>query len=54
MWELIQEHKDGEKVKEQMLAEFDVDAGSLRRDFDTLIDNLSNRGLIEVESADSQ
>ena len=54
MWELIEEHHDGVKVKEQMLAEFQVDEASLERDFASLIENLEARGLIEVESPEPQ
>src|SRR5262245_35929201 len=37
-----------EAAFEQVLAEYDVDAGTLRQDFDRLIQELVNHGLIEL------
>jgi hypothetical protein len=47
--ELLIEHGRVEPVIAQLLAEFDVDEATLRRDIDTLLGGLSANGLLTVE-----
>ncbi len=47
MWQLLVEHGDGETVIRKLLAEYEVDEATLRRDFATLVAELEQRGLIK-------
>ena len=47
--ELLIEHGRVEPVIVQLLAEYDVDEATLRRDIDTLLGGLSANGLLAVE-----
>lgn len=46
IWQLLGEHGDVEDVVRAMLAEFDVDAPTLRRDLDELLERLAAAGLL--------
>jgi hypothetical protein len=50
MWELLDEHPDTHTAFEQLLAEFDVDATTLREDLGALIGKLADAGLLRVEA----
>jgi hypothetical protein len=45
-WQLLAEHADMDTVVAAMLAEFDVDEGTLRSDLDALMARLSAAGLV--------
>jgi hypothetical protein len=47
--ELLIEHGRVEPIIAQLLAEYDVDEATLRRDIDTLLGGLSANGLLVVE-----
>jgi hypothetical protein len=47
IWELIKEHGDISRVRDEVIAEFDVDDDRLAADLDVFVDRLRERGLIE-------
>ena len=49
MWHLLAEHGDGEKVVSTLLDEYDVEEARLRRDFDALLRQLTDKGLVTVD-----
>lgn len=51
LWQLMVEKGDLAVVETTMLAEFDVDAQTLSRDLDQIVEDLITKHLIEVESA---
>lgn len=48
IWDLIQEPKTVQQVQELLLAEYDVALEDCRRELLALLEELANRGLIEV------
>ena len=50
MWQLISENGSTEKVREALLAEYEVEEGQLRRDLDLLIQQLKDKGLLITET----
>ena len=53
MWQLLVEHGDVATVVERLLAEYDVDEATLRRDLAQLIAALADAGLVTVEPANT-
>ncbi len=51
MWQLLDEHGDVGVVLERLLAEYDVDEATLRRDLTNLVDELAEEGLIIVHDS---
>lgn len=51
MWMLVAEHGALRPAYAQLLAEYDVNEEQLRRDFLTLIDDLTYHGLVESDEA---
>ena len=49
MWQLLVEHREVATVVERLLAEYDVDEATLRRDLAQLIAALADAGLVTVE-----
>jgi len=49
MWQLLSEHGDNARALSILLDEYEVDAARLRQDFDHLISQLRDKGLISVE-----
>lgn len=49
MWQLLSEHGNHAKALSILLDEYEVDAARLRQDFDQLIGQLRDKGLISVE-----
>ncbi len=50
MWQLLAEHGDVATVAEQVLAEYDVDEATLHRDLADLIAELTDEGLLTVQT----
>lgn len=50
IWELIQEPRTVETVRDTLLAEYDVEPERCERDLITLLGDLANVGLIEVRN----
>ncbi len=46
IWQLLQEQSNLEKIYDILLEEYDVDAKQLRKDFDDIINQLIDTGLI--------
>ena len=46
IWQLLQEQDNLEKIYEILLDEYEVDAKQLRKDFDDIINQLKDTGLI--------
>lgn len=46
LWELILEHRDLDRVRDQFLREFDVTPATLETDLSTLVRELLERGLL--------
>ena len=53
IWQLIVERGDLDDVRAAMLAEFDVDPVTLQNDLDRMVDELTAKRLIEIDSASS-
>jgi hypothetical protein len=53
MWQLMSEHGSTEKVIEVMLTEYEVDEEQLRGDLETLIQQLSEKGLVKTDAAET-
>ena len=49
IWQLLQEHGNVQKVFDNMLEEFDVDADQLEKDLNELVDKLEEAGLITLQ-----
>jgi hypothetical protein len=49
IWQLLEDHGDVERVVEGMLAEFDVDESTLRADIETLMEKLTESGLLVTD-----
>ena len=49
IWQLLQDHKELQKVFDTMLAEYDVDAKQLENDLNELLEKLLDANLINVE-----
>jgi len=50
IWYLLAEHGDSEKIIPMLTAEYDVTDTQLRSDIDELIAQLSDKGLLKIES----
>ena len=50
MWQLLAEHYDVATVYQSLLAEYEVDGETLRKDLFELIDNLGTYGLVKVDA----
>jgi hypothetical protein len=50
MWQVLSEDGDTEKAVTVLLAEFDTDESTLRRDLITLITELGNEKLVSIEN----
>ena len=48
IWQLIQEHRDLEKIFDIMLAEYNVDEKQLEKDLNELITKLVKDGIIRI------
>ncbi len=46
IWQLLQEQNNLEKIYDVLLDEYEVDAKQLRKDFDDIINQLKDAGLI--------
>ena len=53
IWELISEHGSTDKVVATMLNEYEVEEAQLRADLDKLIEQLSEKGLVKVDAAET-
>jgi hypothetical protein len=53
MWQLMSEHGSTEKVVEAMLSEYEVQEAQVRRDLNTLIEQLSDKGLIKTDAEEA-
>ncbi len=51
IWQLIREKGDVQSVFDTMLVEFDVDEAQLRKDFSALLAQLSEAGLVSMDSS---
>lgn len=51
IWEIIQEPTKLKDIREQLLAEYDIDNETCNRELLALIDQLKSNGLIEIEHA---
>jgi len=49
IWQLLQEQNDLEIIYDIMLDEYEVDAKQLRKDFDDIINQLVESGLIAIK-----
>ena len=49
LWQLLQESSNLQAASEKLLAEYEVDAEQLERDLLTLIQQLSDAGLVTLE-----
>lgn len=54
IWELIREHGDEQRVRDQLLQEFDVRAEELDRDLARWLSELERRGLCRREDGSSE
>lgn len=52
MWQLIAEHGSSDPVIESLLAKYEVDAASLRADFERLVEELAAKGMLRVSRGD--
>ncbi len=52
VWELVQQPLSVESLCETLLSEYEVSAGELQRDVLELLGELSDKGLIDVRSAE--
>jgi len=50
IWYLLAEHGDSEKIIPMLIAEYDVSEAQLRADMSALIAQLSDKGLLKIES----
>ena len=50
MWQLISEYGSTEKVRETLLAEYEVEEGQLGQDLNFLIQQLKDKGLLITET----
>jgi hypothetical protein len=48
VWELMQQPVTFSQIHETLLAEYDVDPEECRQDITTLLEDLINRGMVEV------
>jgi hypothetical protein len=46
IWQLLTQHGDKEKLIQEMLSEYEVEEGKLRRDVDALLKELLGKGLL--------
>ena len=53
MWQLMSEHGSTDKVVATMLNEYEVEEAQLRADLDKLIEQLSEKGLVKVDAAET-
>jgi len=51
IWQLLQEQDNLEKIYEILLDEYEVDAKQLRTDFDDIINQLKDTGLVKIKEA---
>ena len=51
IWQLLQEQDNLEKIYEILLDEYEVDAKQLRKDFDDIINQLKDTGLVKIKKA---
>jgi predicted nuclease with TOPRIM domain len=49
IWQLLQEQNDLEKIYDVLLDEYEVDTKQLRKDFDDIINQLKDTGLITIK-----
>ncbi len=52
MWEKLRESASISEAYDQLLAEYDVDAETLRTDLADFLENLERHGLIQIDSAE--
>lgn len=52
-WQLLSQHRDLERVKAQMLEEFDVESARLEEDLAAFLQRLEDEGLIVVHGRDA-
>ena len=50
IWQLISENGSAEKIIETLWAEYEVEQNQLRQDFDNLIRQLSDKGLLTADA----
>jgi hypothetical protein len=53
MWQLMSEHGTTDKVIEAMLEEYEVEKTKLSEDLDRLIQQLSEKGLVKSDAAET-
>ena len=53
MWQLISEHGSTDKVIAAMLDEYAAEEGQLRSDLDKLIEQLSEKGLVQANAQET-
>ncbi len=53
MWYLLAEHGSTDKVITAMLDEYEVEEGQIRSDLDKLIEQLSEKGLVKTDAAET-
>lgn len=51
MWQLIADHGSSDKVIENLLAKYDVEPANLRADFEKLVAELADKGMVRVSPA---
>ena len=53
MWQLMSEHGSTDKVVETLLDEYEVEEGQLRGDLAKLIEQLSEKGLVNTDAQET-
>lgn len=51
IWHVLAEHGSKDKVIEVLLGEYEVEEGQLRHDVDELVQQLSDKGLVTTDAA---
>lgn len=49
MWQLLEEHGETAPVVQQLLAEYEIDEATIRRDLAMLIERFAESGLLTVQ-----
>ena len=53
MWQLMSEHSSTDKVIEVMLEEYEVEESVLQSDLDQLVKDLTDKGLVKLDSKEA-
>lgn len=52
IWQLLERHGDVERIAAEMLNEYDVEESQLREDIERMVRDLTEAGLVTVESGE--